>query len=100
MTEKGDAPTIGGGAGASFDELGGVTGKFVEYMQKIQFVYVNRARIRFRNQPVLSNEGKVSCSRKQWWEPLVMFKLTTDRLRVRHSTHCLTRTSNYIIGLF
>jgi len=29
------------------------------------FAYVNHARIRSWNQPVLSNEGKVCCSRKQ-----------------------------------
>jgi len=36
--------------------------------------YVNHARIRSWNQPVLSNEGKVSCSRKQRG-----LELTTDR---------------------
>jgi len=48
--------------------------------------YVNHARIRScnqpvlgnENQPVLGNEGKVSCSRKQW-EPLMGLKLTPDR---------------------
>ena len=40
--------------------------------------YVNHARIRSWNQPVLSNESKVSCSRKQR-EPLMGFELTTDK---------------------
>jgi len=30
------------------------------------------------NQPILSNEGKVSCSKKQR-EPLMVLELTTDR---------------------
>ena len=34
--------------------------------------------MRSLNQPVLSNKGKVSCSKKQR-EPLVGFDLTTDR---------------------
>ena len=42
------------------------------------FAYVNHARFRSWNQPVQSNEGKVSCSRKQR-EPLMGLKLTTDR---------------------
>mgnify|MGYP000488247438 CR=1 FL=1 len=40
--------------------------------------YVNQARIRSWNEPVLSNEGKVSCSRKQRG-PLLGLELTTDR---------------------
>ena len=40
--------------------------------------YVNHARIRSWNEPVLSNEGKVSCSRKQQ-KPLMGLELTTDR---------------------
>ena len=40
--------------------------------------YVNHAQIRSWNQPVLSNEGKVSCSRKQRG-PLIGLELTTDR---------------------
>ena len=42
------------------------------------YASVNHARIRSWNQPVLSNESKVSCSRKQR-EPLMGLKLTTDR---------------------
>ena len=42
------------------------------------FAYVNHARIRSWNQPVLSNEGKVSGSRKQRG-PLLGLELTTDR---------------------
>ena len=38
-----------------------------------------------------SNNSKVSCSRKQWG-PLSGLELTTDTLRVRHATHCATRS--------
>ena len=51
------------------------------------FLYINHAQIGFLNQPVLSNEGKASCYKKQW-EPMVGFELTTDRLQIRHATHC------------
>ena len=40
--------------------------------------YVKHPWIHSWNQPVLSNEGKVSCSRKQW-EPLIGLELMTDR---------------------
>jgi len=42
------------------------------------FAYVSHARISSWNQPVLNNEGKVTCSRKQR-ERLVGLELTTDR---------------------
>jgi len=42
------------------------------------FAYVNHAQIHSWNQPVLSKENKVSCSRKQRG-PLVGFELTTGR---------------------
>ena len=42
------------------------------------FAYVDHARISSWNQPVLSNEGKVSCSRKQQG-PLLGLELTTDK---------------------
>ena len=32
-------------------------------------------------------KGKVYCQRKQW-ESIMGLELTTDRLRVRHPTHC------------
>jgi len=44
----------------------------------ILFAYVNHARISYSNQPVLSNEGKDSCSWKQQ-ELLIMFEPMTDR---------------------
>jgi len=47
-------------------------------VKQAMFAYVNHARIRSWNQPVLSNEGKVSCSRKQRG-PLLGLELTTDR---------------------
>ena len=44
-----------------------------------QAIYLlNHARIRSWKQPVLSNESKVSCSRKQW-RPLMGLEFTTDR---------------------
>jgi len=49
------------------------------------FAFVNKAQIHSWNQPVLSNKGKISCSRKQL-EPLVGLELTTDPLWCRHST--------------
>ena len=42
------------------------------------FAYVNHARIRSWNQPALSNEGKISSSRKQR-DPSLGLKLTTDK---------------------
>jgi len=61
------------------------------------FAYVNHAPIRSWNQPVLSNEGKVPCSRKER-EPLMEFKLTTGmhspitnqtRYPLRHAAPCI-----------
>jgi len=51
------------------------------------------------NQPVLSNEGKVSCSRKQL-EPLKEFKLITDQLRVRRASHYRTCCDFLNIGSY
>ena len=42
------------------------------------FAYVNHTQIHSWNQPVLSNQSKVSCSRKQRG-PLIGLKLTTDK---------------------
>ena len=47
-------------------------------MKQAIFAYVNHEQICSWNQPVLSNKGKVACSRKQW-EPFMGFKLITDR---------------------
>ena len=47
-------------------------------MKQTLFAYVNHARIRSWNQPILSNEGNVSCSRKQR-EPLMGLELMTDK---------------------
>ena len=44
-------------------------------VKKTLFAYENHAQILSWNQPVLSNEGKVSSSRKQW-EPLMGLELT------------------------
>ena len=49
----------------------------------------NHTRIRSSNQPVLSNKGKVSCSRKQRG-PLMGLEPTTSTLFVRRATHCAT----------
>ena len=42
------------------------------------FAYINHARICSGNHPVLSDEHKVFCSKKQW-KPLVGLEITTDR---------------------
>ena len=47
------------------------------------FTCINHAQIRSWNQPVLSNEGKYSCSMKQR-EPLLGLKLTADRYPLTH----------------
>ena len=53
------------------------------------FYFENHARICSWNQPVLSNKGKVSCSRKQ--QGLLMgLKPTTSTLQVRRATQCTT----------
>ena len=54
------------------------TNQFSSIVKQAMFAYGNHAQIRSWNQPLLSNEGKVSCSRKQP-EPLMGLKLTTDR---------------------
>ena len=51
------------------------------------FSHVDFARIRFWNQPVLINKGKLSWSRKQL-EPLMWLELTTGRFRVRRNIQC------------
>ena len=60
-------------------------------MELAMFDYVNHARIRSLDQTVVSNESKVSCSRKQRG-PLMGLELTTiiHRLQVRRATHCST----------
>ena len=49
----------------------------------------NHAPIRSWNQPVLSNKGNVSCSRKQRG-PLMGLEPTSSTLQVRRATHCAT----------
>jgi len=44
------------------------------------FTYVNHAQTCYWNQPVLSNKGNVSFSRKQR-EPMMGLELMTDRLQ-------------------
>ena len=51
----------------------------VQLWDQASFAYFNHARIRSWNQPVLSNEGTVSCSQKHR-EPLMGLELTTVRL--------------------
>ena len=47
-------------------------------LKQALFTNVNPSRIRSWNQPVLSNDGKMSCPEKQR-EPLLGFEPTTDR---------------------
>jgi len=42
------------------------------------FVYINQAGIRSGKQPILGNEDRVSCSKKQR-EPFIGFELATGR---------------------
>ena len=65
------------------------TNYYSSILKQAIFAYVNHARNSSWNQPVLSNEGRVSCLRKQQ-EPLVGLKLTTDQLRATRATHCPT----------
>jgi len=51
---------------------------FCSIVKQTLFAYVNHAGIRSWNQPVLSNQSKVSCSRKQRGS-LMGLELTTDR---------------------
>ena len=57
---------------------------------KQAIAYVNHARISSWNQPVLSNKGKVSYSRKQRG-PSMGLEPTTSTLQVRRVTHCATQ---------
>ena len=66
---------------------------FSSIVKQAIFAYVNYARIRSWDQAVWSNEGKVSCSRKQR-EAFMRLELPTDRhptIRVRSATHCATK---------
>ena len=71
-------------------------------MKQAIFANVNHTQINSWNQPVASNVGKVSCSRKQQ-KPLLGLKLTTDnihQLEVSHTTklsHATPRRSNMLI---
>mgnify|MGYP000116713757 CR=1 FL=1 len=47
------------------------------HVKQAHFAYVTHVRLRFWKQPVLINERKVSCSRKQR-EPLMGLELTSD----------------------
>jgi len=51
---------------------------FSSIVKPAMFAYVNQTRISSWNQPVLSNEGKVSFTKKQW-DLLLGLELTTDR---------------------
>ena len=53
------------------------------------FAYLNQARSRSWNKPVLSNKGKVSCPRKQREHWCDSFELKTHRLQISRSTHWL-----------
>ena len=83
---------------------------FSQFSWGPQFILVwlwNHARIRSWNQPVLSNKGKVYCSRKQRG-PLMGLKPMTSTLRVRCATHCATpplgwndpRIGTYVYSLY
>jgi len=48
---------------------------------------VNSTQIRFSNQPVLSNDGKMSCKGNLWWGPYISYD-RANILQVRRSTQC------------
>ena len=62
------------------------------------FAYVNLAQICSSNQPVLSNEGKISSSRKQC-EPLMELELTTDKHPPITSLTCSTSPHIFVLHL-
>ena len=49
-------------------------------VKQASFAYVNHARIRFLNQPVISKEGTTRLKDTEGREPLMGLELTTDRL--------------------
>ena len=62
------------------------TSIFHKALNLLYFDLWNHVRIRSLNQPVLSNKGKVACSRKQQG-PLTRLKPMTDTLQARCVTH-------------
>ena len=70
---------------------------FSSIAKQATFAYVNYAPIGSWNQPVLSDEGKVSCSRKQR-EPKIDGARSHDwqasTNRVRRASHCATPPLN------
>jgi len=82
---------------------------FLRYLKRGLIIYSNQSsikpsfyfssivnQIRSRNQPVLINRGKVSCSRKQRG-PMMGLESTTSTLRVRRATHCATPLCNAVL---
>ena len=57
------------------------------WSKQFLFINVNHARIPSWSQPVLRNEGNISCSRKQR-ESFMGLELTTDQLPSRRASHC------------
>jgi len=62
------------------------------------FAYINHAQMHSWNQTVLSNEGKVSCPRKQQ-KPLMGLEFTTDQLQIRCATQCV-RPHRILTGIW
>jgi len=58
------------------------------------FPYVNHTQICSWHQPVLSNAGEISCTRKQA-EPLIELKRMIDLLQGRRFTHCAILPSKH-----
>ena len=82
---------------------------FLRYLKRGLIIYSNQSsikpsfyfssivnQIRSRNQPVLINRGKVSCSKKQRG-PMMGLESTTSTLRVRRATHCATPLCNAVL---
>ena len=66
---------------------------FSSIVKPAMFAYVNQTRISSWNQPVLSNEGKVSFTKKQW-DLLLGLELTTDRHSLSKNKKTLAEKKN------
>ena len=75
-----------------------LTFKLVFHKALTLFNSILKSRSNPWNQPVLSNKGKVSCSRKQRG-PLIRLEPTTSTLRVRRATHCPVHVCVFLLLL-
>jgi len=69
---------------------------YFSLIEKQAILLVNHTQIHSWNQPVLSNESKVSCSRKQRG-PLLGLELMTDLDLVNNGSICWVQTHDWFI---